>query len=216
MVPAGWAADAGAGVALRVFAGDFLVNGTTIYSNTIERQYLDHAPVNYEYFNGQALNVLAVDAKRGAIANYTKTYIGKSATITPIRAAGATGIPAPAFGVLNTTSNVGRIGFNGSTISGPNFVLAASFNINNNYRAQKSVGVLGAVGIGNGEFTVTGQLQTYFGDASVYSQILNNTQVSYDMRLGRKDGNRETLLFDFRRSSCRRARHRSAARIRTS
>jgi hypothetical protein len=197
VVPTGWAADAGAGVALRVFAGDFLVNGSTIRSNTIERQYLDHAPVDYEYFSGQALNVLAVDAKQAAPATYTKTYVGKSAIITPVRAAGATDIPAPEFGVLNTTSNVGRIGFNGSAVTGPNFVLTASFNINNNLRAQKAIGVLGAVGIGNGEFTVTGQLQTYFGDASVYSQILNNTQVSYDMRLGRKDGNRETLLFDF-------------------
>src|SRR6516165_6091684 len=197
VVPAGWAADAGTGVALRVFAGDFLVNGTTIYSNTIERQYLDHVPVNYEYFTGQALNVLAVDAKQGAIATYTKTYVGKSATITPIRAAGATDIAAPSFGVLNTTSSVGRIGFNGSTISGPNFVLAASFNVNNTYRAQKSVGVLGAVGVGNGQFMITGQLQTYFGDATVYNQILNNTLVSYDMRLGRADGNREKLLFDF-------------------
>jgi hypothetical protein len=96
----------------------------------------------------------------------------------PVRAAGATDIAAPAFGVLNTTSNVGRIGFNGSTISGPNFVLAASFNINNNYRAQKSLGVLGAVGVGNGQFTVTGQLQTDFGDATIYNQILNNTLVS--------------------------------------
>jgi hypothetical protein len=197
VVPAGWTADAGTGVALRVFAGDFLVNGTTIRSNTIERQYLDHSPVDYEYFTGQALNVLAVDAKQAAPATYTKTYVGKSASITPARAAGATDIPAPEFGVLNTTSNIGRIGFNGAAVTGPNFVLAASFNINNNYRAQKSLGVLGAVGIGGGQFTVTGQLQTYFGDASIYNQILNNTQVSFDMRLGRKDGNRETLLFDF-------------------
>jgi hypothetical protein len=112
-------------------------------------------------------------------------------------AAGATDISAPTFGVLNTSSNVGRIGFNGSAITGPNFVLAASFNITNNLRAQKAIGVLATVGIGNGEFTVTGQLQTYFGDASVYNQILNNSLVSYDMRLGREDGNRETLLFDF-------------------
>jgi hypothetical protein len=44
---------------------------------------------------------------------------------------------------------------------------------------------------------VTGKLQTYFGDASVYNQILNNTLTSFDMRLGRSDGSRETLLFDF-------------------
>jgi hypothetical protein len=61
----------------------------------------------------------------------------------------------------------------------------------------KAVGNIGAVGIGNGEFTVTGQLQTYFGDASVYNRILNNTLTSFDMRLGRADGNRETLLLDF-------------------
>jgi hypothetical protein len=57
--------------------------------------------------------------------------------------------------------------------------------------------VLGAVGIGNGDFTVTGRSQTYFGDASFYNQILNNTQVSDDMRLRRGNGNREVLLFDF-------------------
>jgi hypothetical protein len=34
------------------------------------------------------------------------------------------------------------------------------------------------VSIGYGEFTVTGRLQPYFGGASVYKQILNNTKVS--------------------------------------
>jgi hypothetical protein len=196
-VPTGWAADTGTGLTLRVFTGDFLTNASTKLSNTIERQYLDHSPVDYEYFTGMTLNTLAVDAKPQAIATYTKNYIGKSASITSTRASGATDIAAPTYGVLNTSSNVGRIGFNGSTVTGPNFVLGASFNINNNIRAQTAIGSLGAVGTGNGEFTVTGKLQTYFGDPTVYNQILNNTQVSFDMRLGRADGNRETLLFDF-------------------
>ena len=112
------------------------------------------------------------------------------------------------FPTLNTSSNVGRIGYNGSTITGPNFVLNASFNINNNLRAQKVVGNIGAVGIGNGEFTATGQLQTYFGDASVYNQILNNTLTSFDMRLGRADGNARRCCSTSRRSSCRGARRR--------
>jgi hypothetical protein len=177
--------------------GDFLTNASTKRSNTIERQYLDHSPVDYEYFTGMTLNTLAVDAKPQAIATYTKNYLGKSASITSTRASGATDTAAPTYGVLNTSTNVGRIGFNGSTVSGPNFILGASFNINNNIRAQTAIGSIGAVGTGNGEFTVTGKLQTYFGDSTVYNQILNNTQVSFDMRLGRSDGNRETLLFDF-------------------
>jgi hypothetical protein len=115
-------------------------------------------------------DTIAVDAKQVAIATYTKTYLGKTSTITSTRATGAGDFAAPTFGVLNTSSNVNRIGFNGSTITGPNFVMSASFNTNNNLCAQKAIGALGAIGVGNGEFTVTGKLQTYFGDAPVYNQ----------------------------------------------
>jgi Phage tail tube protein len=182
-----------------VFSGDFLISASTKRSNTIERQYLDHSPVTFEYLRGMTLNTLAIDAEAQAIATYTKNYIGRDAFLpNPMaRLSGATDIAASTFGVLNTSSNVVRIGFDGSTIVSPNFVLGASININNNIRAQQAVGSIGAVGTGNGEFTVTGSLQTYFGDPSIYQKIINNTLTSFDMRLGRSDGNRESLLFDF-------------------
>lgn len=196
-VPAGWTADTGTGVTLRVFTADFLTNASTKRSNTFERQYLDHSPVDYEYLVGMTLNTFAVDAKQQAIATYTKNYIGQSATIGSTRKSGATDTAAPTYGVLNTSTNVGRIGFDGSLVTGPNFVLGASFSINNNIRAQLAVGSIGAVGTGNGEFTVTGTLETYFGDATIYNKIINNTLTSFDMSFGRSDGNRETIQFDF-------------------
>ncbi|WP_316172412.1 phage tail tube protein [Bradyrhizobium sp. SZCCHNRI2049] len=196
-VPAGWAGDTGTGVALRVFTGDFLTNASTKRSNTIERQYLDHSPVTYEYLTGMTLNTLQVEAKQQAIATYTKNYIGKSASTTNTRVSGATDVAAPTYAVLNTSTNVGRIGFDGAVITGPNFVMSATINVNNNLRAQMAVGSLGAVGTGNGEFTVTGTLETYFGDKTLYDKIINNTLTSFDMRIGRSDGYRETILFDF-------------------
>lgn len=198
-VPAGWADDAGTGIALRVFVGDFLRNASVMRSNTIERQYLDHSPVTYEYMRGMTLNTMEVTANAQAIATYTKTYLGRDAYMPDpmARVAGATDVPAPTFGVLNTSSNVGRIGFDGATIAGPNFVMAATININNNLRAQNAVGSIGAVGIGNGEFTVTGSLNTYFGDKSIYVKIIDNMRTSFDLRVGRKDGNRESMLLDF-------------------
>ena len=114
--------------------------------------------------------------------------------------------------MLNTSSNVGRVGFIGASITGPNFVISASFSVNNNLRAQKAIGAMGAIGIGNGEFAVTGKLQTYFGDASVYNQILNNTLTSFDMRLGAATATARRCCSIFRRSSCRRARRRSPSR----
>lgn len=196
-VPAGWTADVGTGVTLRVFSGDFLTNASTKRSNTIERQYLDHSPVTYEYLRGMTLNTLQVDAKTQAIATYTKNYIGRDASTVNTRFSGASDVAAPTFGVLNTSTNVGRIGFDGSTITGPNFVMSAMFNVNNNIRAQQAIGSIGAVGTGNGEFTVTGTIETYFGDKSIYDKVVNNTLTSFDMRVGRADGNRESYLFDF-------------------
>ena len=198
IVPSGWTADAGTGKTISVFSGDFLVNGSTKRSNTIERQFLDHSPVTYEYFRGQTLNTLAIDAKTQDIATYTKSYIGKDAFLpSPMaRIAGSTDVAAPTYGVLNTSSNVGRIGFDGSTITGPNFVMGATINVNNNIRGQKAIGSIGAVGTGNGEFTVTGSLNTYFGDPTIYQKVINNTKTSFDIRFGRTDGNRESLLID--------------------
>lgn len=198
-VPTGWTADAGTGKTISVFTGDFLVNGSTKRSNTIERQYLDHSPVTYEYMRGMTLNTLQVEAKQQAIATYTKNYLGRDAYLPSpmVRVSGASDVAAPTYGVLNTSSNVGRIGFDGSTITGPNYVMSAQFTVNNNIRAQQAIGSIGAVGTGNGEFTVTGQLETYFGDPSIYQKIINNTLTSFDLRVGRSDGNRESLLVDF-------------------
>ncbi|ODM77795.1 phage tail tube protein [Bradyrhizobium elkanii] len=198
-VPAGWAADAAAGVTLRVFTGDILFNGSTKRSNTIERQYLDHAPVTYEYLRGMTINTLQVDLNTQDVVTYTKNYLGRDAYLPApmVRATGATDLPASTFDVLNTSSNIGRIGFDGSPIAGPNFVLKASFTINDNLRAQNAIGSVGAVGTGNGDCLVTGTLQTYFGDPSIYQKIINNTRTSFDTRVGRADGNRESMLFDF-------------------
>jgi hypothetical protein len=198
IVPAGWTADTGAALTIRAFLGDFLINGSTKRSNTIERQFLDHSPVTYEYMRGQTLNTIAIEAKQQDIATYTKSYTGKDAFLPNpmVRITGSTDVAAPTYGVLNTSSNVGRIGFDGSTITGPNFVLDAAININNNIRGQKAVGSIGSVGTGNGEFTVTGTLNTYFGDPSIYQKVINNTKTSFDIRLGRADGNRESLLID--------------------
>jgi len=43
-----------------------------------------------------------------------------------------------------------------------------------------------------------GACQASLGDASVYNQIPKSTLTWFDMRRGRRDGNCETLLFDFR------------------
>lgn len=195
-VPTGWTADIGTGKTLQVFTGDIVKNGTLKRASTFERQYLDHSPVTYEYFRGLELNQLSLSAPAQQIATYAKTYIGRSAEVVTARFGGATDIAATTGDVLNTSSNVGRISFDGVAIAGPNFMMSMSVDFNNNLRAQNAVGSIGAVGIGNGEFSVTGAMELYFGDKSVYDKVLGNTPASFDIRFGRQDGLRQTILID--------------------
>lgn len=198
-LPVGWSVDAGTGKTISVFMGDVLTNGTTQRSNTFERQYLDHSPVSYEYLTGMSLDKLSLQIDAQKIATLTLSYMGKQGSVTTTRAASATDVAAPTYDVLNASANVGRVGFDGASIIGPNYVLSSSIDIANNLRNQPAVGSTGAVGEGNGEFTVTGKLTTYFGDKSILDKILNNTKTSFDVRLGypaTTSANKETILFD--------------------
>lgn len=194
--PSGFATDTGTGKTLQVFAGDFLTNGSTQRSNSFERQYLDHSPVTYEYLRGQVLDQFSVNVPQQNVVTYTKTYMGADGVTMTSRVAGATDIAAPTGDVLNSSSNVGRLGFDGSALVGPNFVSQATINIANNLRRQNAVGSIGAIGIGNGEFNVSGTLETYFGDKGVLDKVVGNTLTSFDFRVGRADGTKPQIIFD--------------------
>lgn len=197
VVPTGWTADAGTGKTIRAFFGDRLRNGSTKRSNSIERQYLDHSPVAYEVLTGMTLNTMAITLGAQAVVTIANSYIGKTASISTTRTSGATDVAAPTYEVINTSSDIADISIDGVTVSGPNFVMAATLSINNNLRSQNAIGSLGAIGIGNGEFNASlSSLQTYFGDKSLYDKVLANTNFGFSFRMQSESTNKETYLID--------------------
>lgn len=197
IVPLGWATDAAAAKTIKVWVGDYLRNGVTEKSFTIERQFQDHSPITYEYFRGMEISAYSMSFDAQAIATGSCSFSGRDAISQDSgRFAGATDVLAPTASVLNTSANVGRIAEGGVAVVGPNYVMAATIDINNNLRQQPAVGSLGAVGIGVGEFGVTGRLNTYFGNDDLYQKVLNNTASSYDIKLIRTDASGQMLLFD--------------------
>lgn len=201
IVPTGWAADAGASKTVRLFFGDKIRNGTTKRSATFERQYLDHSPTTFEYLRGMTLNTMNVALDTQAIVTTTFGYMGRDSHFPDpmARVGSATDIDPPTGDVLNSSSNIGDIYVDGAPVTGPNYVLQASIELNNNLRAQNAIGSIGSVGIGTGECAVTGSLQTFFGDPSIARKVAQNTATSFSIRAGRQDGNREHYLFDLPR-----------------
>lgn len=180
VVPSGWGADNGSGQDIWLFFGDYLTNGSTLTQYTLEREFSDITV--YEYFTGQAVNTLNFSLSQQSIVTATAGFLGFDASIGTSRFAGATTVAAPTETPVNTSSNIGRIARSGTPISGANFVLEAAMNLANNLRRQNAVGQIGAIGVGVGEFAVTGTLNTYFDNKDLIDDVINNTETSLDFR----------------------------------
>ena len=200
IVPTGWTADVGTDVLLQVFVGDYIRNGVVEHSYTIEREFTDHSPVTYEYVRGLEVGTLAFGIESESIITADGTFVGKDAVMQDsARFSGATTVAAPTGDVLNSSSNVGRLAEGGSAVTGPNYVMSAGITFENNLRRRTAVGYLGAVSIGAGEFAVTGNLNTYFGNKTLAQKVIDNTASSYDVVVGRNDGEKPALLIDLPR-----------------
>jgi hypothetical protein len=195
-LPPGWSTDAGIGKTITVFAGDLIINGIVQRSFSLERQQQDLVSPVYEVFRGSQLDKMSLSFKAGAVINGTFSFVGTTATVSNTRTAGATDIAAPNFGVLNTSSNVGRLAEGGNIVTGPSFFEEIGFDLANNLQGQKAVGTLGSVGILNGSTGISGAVKAYFGDSNLLNKAINNTQTSLMTRVGRSDGNRESYVLD--------------------
>ena len=197
-LPSGWSVDAGTGKDIQVTTGEYIRNGVLKRSFTVRERFTDHNPVTYQWLAGMVLGQLSFSAPSQSIITGQITFQGTGAEMNDTGdIAGATTVAAGTSDVLNSSSNVGRIAEGGTPIAGKNYVLQADINLNNNLRYQNAVGSIGAVGIGAGEFSCTGTLQTYFDDKSIALKVLNNTESSFDMRMADNSG--QTVVFYFPR-----------------
>ena len=189
-----------------VFFGDYVRNGTaalSAHTYVVERRYEDHNPVTREAFRGMVVNGLALSLQPQAIAVGTVTLFGESAKVETATANLYSVLPAdlaaPSGNVLNTSSNVGRLGrgANPADQGDKNFVLGADLTLSNNMRRRPAVGKFGSVGTGLGVLSISGTLNTYFDDRTLLRQLLDNQETSFDVSM--RDSAGRTILFDLPR-----------------
>lgn len=180
--PTGWGVDAGAAKTISVFTGDVIRNGVIPRSYTIEKQFQDIAVPEFDVFTGIRVGSAELAGTAQSILEASVSLMGLAANNTTVRTAGATDIAAPTNDVMNTSANVGTFYVNGAPVAGPNFVLGVKVKIDNTLRAQPAVGSMPLVGIGIGRAMVTGELNMYYGNNSILSQIRANSASSLAVR----------------------------------
>lgn len=196
-LPAGWAIDAGAGKTISVWFGDTIKNGVLQSTMTIERGFMGQAVPTYIVNTGMQIdtfqfNLTSRDKIKGVV-----TFKGLGGTQGTVTLSGSPDA-ATTNAVMAANANVGRLAENGATLSSPNWARSLEFTINNNLRAVESVDQQSPVAQREGECTVTGKIDTYFGDNTLLTKFYNNTPTSISSRIAK---NGQAMIFQIPRAT---------------
>jgi hypothetical protein len=178
--PAGFAADVATGKTIRVYFGDYVRNGTTVYTFSVEQQHPDLTTPAYQYITGGVVDTFDLTMASKAIVKGTSGIKAMGASVTTTRVSGSSNGTAETYGVMNSSSNVARIAENGTALSSPVYGLELVYNINNNARQLPAIGQIGFVGVNFGRQIVSGSAKFYFGDTTILAKAINNTATSLD------------------------------------
>lgn len=169
--------------------GQFLRNGTTRKSFTIEKDFSDALDENtspgtevLQYFTGMRVGSMNLNIAPGAIINGSFTFEGKQA----FSASATIGDGSPATvstdDVMSAVDNITDIEIDGAPASAQLCFTNIEFTLDNSLRAQPCIGQLANSGIGLGRTVITGTLEAYLEDRDFIEKYLNFTTFGLSFR----------------------------------
>ena len=156
-------------------ASSRISNGSTQRSYTLEKGMLDVG----QFFSYRGMNVdkLSLSFSSGAIVTGTLDFMGKDSVRSNTTTLPGTPIASAAYDVVNAVTGVGNVLENGAALAGT-FIKSLKLNLGNKLRAQDAIGVLGSAAVVPGTIEVTGEMEVYLADGTMYDKFINNTASS--------------------------------------
>lgn len=167
--------------------GSVIKNGTTEKSFAIERKVVVNSTTATNVFfqySGLMVNTMSFSAKSDAILTGTFDFMGANPGVSDATAYSGVTIAATVTPVLNAVSNVGGV-YEGRpvfTAVANCLIQGIDISLTNNLRAIKGIGALYACDVGVGQCDVTGTLNAYFFDKSLYNKYINGTETAISFR----------------------------------
>jgi len=171
-------ASESAGDSVTVEACDYVRNGTTKNSFTIQKEFSDLATPEFWNFTGARVSTWNLELATGSILNTTFGILAKDAQMTETQIAGATTPAANTNTVLNAVDNIASIVFDGDPGGTTFYFNSLTLTMDNSLRGQEAVGTLGLIGVEAGRMSLTGQVELYFENSSLFDKFRATTTFS--------------------------------------
>jgi hypothetical protein len=168
-----------------------LVNGILLRSFSVQKHFQDLTPNQYHTFRGVVPNTMSLNFETGQIVTGAFGCMAFAAVAAQSQIAGATTSAAPTTTPMNAVSNFQNFNIDGVPYSG--CISALSLQISNGIRASKCVGSLGPRDMILGTLEITGSMDLYFKDGTLYDKFLAGTEFDYNFRMMDGGGNAYTF-----------------------
>jgi hypothetical protein len=179
----------GSGGAAVTVSASRLVNGTTLNSYTIERAIADSTVPQFFAYRGMSASKLSLKFAAGSVVGGAFSFMGKDANrVDTTTQLPGTPIASKTYDVMNAVAGVGNIMEGGAVLTGT-YIKSVDLSIDNSLRAQTAIGTLGAIGIGTGTLQVSGTMEVYLADGTMWDKFRNNTASSMSLRATDGAGN---------------------------
>lgn len=180
--PTGWTTETGTALTIRFFFGDQIKNGTTGTSLSLEKGFLDQTTPTYIINTGMQVNERSLDIKSKSKITVSTSFIGmggsqSTAALDASPDAVTTGL------VMAANANVGRVSENETGLTDPNWASSLTLKFSNSLRTLEAIDSTSPVGVNPGEFTASGEINTYFGSNSLLAKLYDATSTSINCRI---------------------------------
>lgn len=165
-----------------------MTNGTTMPSFDLEVGYEDVG--QFLCYRGMIPSKMSLDIQPGNIVTGSMEFVGKDMVINATTQMG-TPVASLAYTPINAVAGVFDV-FEGTTmasLSASTFIKSVKLDVDNGLRGQTAVGVFGNAGIAAGQLAVSGSVEVYFADVSLYNKFLQNTDTALYVPLLDPSGN---------------------------
>jgi hypothetical protein len=187
------AAPSASAIAGRMQASQ-LKNGITKKSYTVEKHFSDLSPAQFQAYTGMRVGSGELTIEPGSIINGNFAFEGKQGASSGTTVGTGPTVASASNDVMNAVDNIGNVLINGAAATGVNF-LEISLSVDAKPRQQPAIGSLASVGIGLGRFEITGTLNSYFLNRTMFDRYTNYT--AFSLSFTATDGEGNSYLYHF-------------------
>lgn len=152
-----------------------MTNGATAKSFTLEKNFTDIT--QFFAYRGMMVSKFSMKIASGSITSGSFEFMGKNSLRQATTTLPGSPVASKTHDVQNGVTGVSTVLEGGVPLVGT-FIKSLDLSIDNSLRALDGIGNLGSVAVNPGTIKVTGTIEVYLKDGTLYDKFLNNTTTS--------------------------------------